>query len=188
MFAEFFGLPLHPLIVHATVMFIIATAVGVIALAIRPQWRHKYGLLLVIVSWLSVLSAWVAVESGNLLTAYPGLGATPHAAGGTALFVLLIPFAIIVTLMVGMDRKWHWNVNKHGGVWRDNEPQAMILSFVCVLAVIASLVIVGQTAIVGHSGAEASWSDVDLSKFLENHPNAAASGQLFKDNTIVIRR
>jgi hypothetical protein len=183
MFDTIGGLPLHPLIVHATVMFIMATAVGVIALAVRPTWRHKYGWLLVICAWLSVFSTWIAVESGNILTEYPGLGETVHAEGGTLLLILLVPYAIFVTLMILMDRQWHWRVNKHGGVWRANTKQPFILTFVCLFTVAMTLTIMGQTAIVGHSGATASWDDVDLDKFIERNDSAP---ELFKDNKITI--
>jgi hypothetical protein len=114
------------------------------------------------VSWLAVLSTWVAVESGNILTAYPGLGEAVHAGGGTVLLLMLLPYAVVVTIMILLDRRWHWNVNKHGGVWRDDEPQPLPLILVSTLAVIFSVVVSLQTAWVGHTGAEASWGDIDL--------------------------
>lgn len=189
MFDTIGGLPVHPLVVHATVMFIVLTAVGVIALALRPGWRHKYGYLLIGCAWLSVITAWIAVESGNILTQYPGLGATPHAEGGTLLLILLVPFAILVTIMVLLDKRWHWNVNKHGDVFREDRHQPFILSFICTLAMVASLIIVGQTAIVGHSGAQASWGDVNLDKFLDKQEQKAPTPpQLITGNLVVIGR
>lgn len=159
MFGEFGGLPIHPLVVHASVMFIMGSALGAIILAIRPGWRHKYGWLLVITSWLSVVAAWISVESGNVLTKVPGLGQDIHAGSGTFLLVCLIPYALLVTLMIYLDRRWHWNVNKHGGVWRDDSPQPKPLILVVILVVLASLFIMGLTIFVGHSGAMASWGD-----------------------------
>lgn len=157
------SLPLHPLVVHATVMFIMLAALGAIVLAFRPSWRHKFGWLAVVTSWASVFAGWLAIESGNILTTVPGLGETVHAAGGTVLGWMLLPFAAIITLMILLDRRWHWNVNKHGDVWRSGDKQPKTLLFVCAMAVVMSLTVMGQTAIVGHSGAEASWGDISPS-------------------------
>jgi len=159
MFGEFGGLPIHPLVVHASVMFIMGSAIGAIVLASKPNWRHKYGWLLVITSWSSVVAAWISVESGNVLTQVPGLGETIHAATGTFLLICLVPYALLVTLMIYLDKRWHWNINKHGDVWRENSPQPKPLVFVSVLVVLASLFIMGLTVFVGHSGASASWGD-----------------------------
>lgn len=162
MFGEFFGLPLHPLMVHATVMFVMATVIGVTALACRPSWRHKYGYLLIIISWLAVLSTWIAVESGNVLTEYPGLGSAEHAGGGTVLLFMLIPYAVIVTSMILLDKRWLWNVNKHGDTYRLKDKQPKLLSAFCLFSVLAGLVVAGQVSWVGHTGAVASWGNVDL--------------------------
>jgi uncharacterized membrane protein len=160
------GMPLHPLIVHATVIFIILTALGAIVLAVKPNWRHRFGWLTVLSGWLSALFTWLAVESGNVLTAVPGLGATPHAVAGTQLLFLVIPFAIIITIMILLDRQGHWNKNKHGDTWRWHGAQSGFLKSFCVLAVVGALTVVGQTVIVGHSGAVASWGDVHENQVL----------------------
>jgi hypothetical protein len=161
MFGSLGGLALHPLMVHAVVIFVMASAVGVIALAIRPNWRHRFGGLLVLVSLVSVASTWLAVESGNVLTTVPGLGSTGHAEGGTLLLVLVIPFALVTTVMYVLDRRWMVEVNKHGDLYRVAHAQQPIpLTVVCFLAVLAAVVVMVQTGVVGHSGAEATWSEV----------------------------
>jgi hypothetical protein len=163
-FGSFFGgLPLHPLVVHAVVIFVMASAVGVIALATRPRWRHRFGGLLVLLSLASVASSWLAVESGNVLTTVPGLGSTAHAEGGTVLLVLVVPFALVTCLMYGLDRWWMVNINKHGELYRRaHVRQPRVLTFVCGLAIIAAVAVMIQTGIVGHSGAAATWQDVVL--------------------------
>lgn len=167
MFGDFFGgLPLHPLVVHAVVIFLIAAGLGVIALAVRPSWRHKYGYLLGLVAVAGVASTWVAVESGNILTKVPGLGRTAHAEAGTLLLVMTVPWAVLVLLMVGLDRWWMVDKNKHGTLYRKaHAVQPWWLTVICVLAVLASVAIMVQTGLVGHSGAEASWGDVNVKPY-----------------------
>jgi hypothetical protein len=164
MFGSFFGgLPLHPLVVHAVVIFVVASAVGVIALAVRPKWRHRFGGLLVLVSLASVASTWLAVESGKVLTAVPGLGSTGHAAGGTLLLFLVIPFALVTCLMYALDRRWMVDVNKHGDLYRvAHARQPVVLTAICLLAILMAVAVMVQTGIVGHSGAAATWHEVIL--------------------------
>jgi len=164
MFGYFFGgLPLHPLVVHAVVIFVMASAVGVIALAVRPRWRHRFGGLLVVLSLVAVASSWLAVESGNVLTTVPGLGSTAHAEGGTLLLVMVVPLALVTALMYGLDRWWMVNVNKHGELYRvAHQRQPLALTFVCGLAIIAAVAVMIQTGIVGHSGASATWQGVRI--------------------------
>lgn len=161
MFGSFGGLPLHPLMVHAVVIFVMASAVGVIALAIRPNWRHRYGGLLVLISLVSVASTWLAVESGNVLTTVPGLGSTGHADGGTFLLVLVVPLALLTALMYALDRRWMVEVNKHGDLYRvTHARQPMALTVIAFVTILAAVAVIVQTGIVGHSGAEATWSEV----------------------------
>lgn len=167
MFGDFFGgLPLHPLVVHAVVIFLMAASVGVIALAVRPSWRHKYGYLLGLVAIAGVLSTWLAVQSGNILTQVPGLGRDVHKEGGDLLLLLTLPWAALVLLMVFLDRWWMVDKNKHGTLYRKaHATQPWWLTVICVLAVIASVIVMLQTGVVGHSGAEASWGDVNVSRY-----------------------
>jgi len=163
MFGYFGDLPLHPLVVHAVVVSVMATGVGVIALAVRPTWRHRFGGLLVLLGLVSVASSWLAVESGNVLTTVPGLGSTAHAEGGTLLLVMVVPLALVTTLMYGLDRWWMVRVNKHGDLYRvAHQRQPLALTFVCGLAIIAAVAVMVQTGIVGHSGASATWRGVTI--------------------------
>jgi hypothetical protein len=164
MFGSLGGIPLHPLVVHAVVIFVTLACVGVIALAIVPGWRHRFGSLLLWVDGVSVLCVLVAVYSGYALTEVPGLGTSTHAEGGRFLMFLVFPLALLTGLMVLLDRLWLVRVNKHGDMYRLNEEdQPLSLIVVCVFCVLMALIVMFQTILVGHSGAEASWGDVIVS-------------------------
>jgi hypothetical protein len=159
--SDFGDLPLHPLVVHAAIAFVLASTTGAIALAIRPKWRHRFGGLLVLLSLASVASSWLAVESGNVLTTVPGLGSTNHAEGGTLLLILLLPFGLSACLMYVLDRWWMVKLNKHGEPYRlVHVRQPVVLKAVCGLAVVLAVAVIVQTGIVGHSGAAKTWDDV----------------------------
>lgn len=161
MFGFFGDLPLHPLVVHAAIVLVMASATGVVALAVRPRWRHRFGGLLVLASLASVATSWLAVESGKVLTELPGLGSTEHAEGGTLLLLLLLPFALIACLMHVLDRWWMVRLNKHGEPYRvAHVKQPRVLKAVCGLAVLLAAAVMVQTGIVGHSGAAKTWDEV----------------------------
>jgi hypothetical protein len=169
MFGFFGGLPLHPLVVHAAVVFVMASATGAIALVIRPKWRHQYGGLLALLSLASVASSWLAVESGKVLTTVPGLGSNGHADSGTLLLILLVPFALTACLMYVLDRWWMAKLNEHGEPYRvAHVRQAMLLKATCGLAVLLAVAVMVQTGIVGHSGAATTWEDVVPASYRSN--------------------
>ncbi|HEY8473102.1 MAG TPA: DUF2231 domain-containing protein [Natronosporangium sp.] len=67
MFEEFSGLPLHPLVVHAAVVFVPLLVLVALGYALVPRWRAKLGWLAVGLAVIAPLSALVARQSGNAL-------------------------------------------------------------------------------------------------------------------------
>jgi len=67
MFEEVMGLPLHPLAVHAAVVFV-PLLVGIsLAYALVPRWRSKVGWAAVGLAVIAPISALVSRQSGNAL-------------------------------------------------------------------------------------------------------------------------
>ncbi|MEZ5114880.1 MAG: DUF2231 domain-containing protein [Candidatus Nanopelagicales bacterium] len=67
MFDEILGLPLHPLAVHAPVVLVPLSALGVIAMALVPRWSRRFGPVVALVALAGAVSAFVAKESGEAL-------------------------------------------------------------------------------------------------------------------------
>ena len=67
MFDAFNGLPLHPLFVHGVVVLLPLAIVGTIAIAVRPAWRTRYGLLVVGAALAATVMIPVATSSGEAL-------------------------------------------------------------------------------------------------------------------------
>src|SRR3954447_12546332 len=67
MFDTILGLPVHALVVHFVVVLVPLAALGVIAIAVVPAWRARFGLLVLAVATAALVSVPVAVLSGRQL-------------------------------------------------------------------------------------------------------------------------
>lgn len=63
------GLPAHPLIVHAVVVLIPLSALGAIAVAVRPAWNRPYAPLVAFGALSAAITATVAKLAGDALLA-----------------------------------------------------------------------------------------------------------------------
>ena len=82
------GLPLHPLIVHAVVVFIPLAALGALLVVLSRRLRERYGGLAVLVGVVAAASGFAALLTGPLLAAVAGLVlvALTGEAGATAVW------------------------------------------------------------------------------------------------------
>ncbi|MFB9236627.1 DUF2231 domain-containing protein [Plantactinospora siamensis] len=87
------GLPLHPLVVHAVVVLLPLGALGVIALAVRPAWRHRYGVLVAAITLVATVLIPVATDSGETLEAHVG-DPGRHAELGDQLLYFALPLLL----------------------------------------------------------------------------------------------
>lgn len=142
---EINGLPLHPLVVHAAVVFGPLAALAALTYAVVPAWRARLRLpmaVLAVVAGMAVLAAYL---SGNsFLDARPELGEVP----GVDTHQDRARFALWTTLaftLVALATAW----------LHDRSARARTLaSVVLALAAIGVLVTVTLT---GDSGARAVW-------------------------------
>lgn len=66
------GVPIHPLVVHAAVVF--APIAGLLAIAyLVPKWRHHLRWPLLVVGVLAAVSVWFAAFTGGSLESSPDL-------------------------------------------------------------------------------------------------------------------
>ncbi|MGZ4590827.1 MAG: DUF2231 domain-containing protein, partial [Actinomycetes bacterium] len=69
MFDTILGLPVHALVVHFVVVLVPLGALGVVAIALVPRWRDRFGLLVLAVTTAGLLAVPVATQSGKKLQA-----------------------------------------------------------------------------------------------------------------------
>lgn len=62
---EINGLPLHPLVIHATVVFVPLLALCSVAYAVAPRWRQALRWPLAVLGVLSIALVWAATFSGE---------------------------------------------------------------------------------------------------------------------------
>lgn len=148
MFDTILDLPVHALVVHAVVILVPAAALGVVAIAVVPRWRERYGVLVVLVATAGLVLVPVATRSGNELKDRLDVGGVvarqvnEHAdLGNLAIWPTLALWALAVALVV-LSRR---------GAGRS-------VTVVAALAVVAAAVAGGVVARVGHLGSTAVWS------------------------------
>jgi uncharacterized membrane protein len=153
------GLPVHPLVVHAVVVLLPLACLGTIAIAVRPTWRERYGVLVVACAAAATALIPVATSSGEALEKHVGYPEN-HAALGDQLIWFAIPLLALSLALVWLDRRHRARPQAAGGgpdgsagtrpVWH---------RVVAVLALVAALATTVQVYRVGDSGARAAWGD-----------------------------
>ena len=143
-----FGLPLHPLIVHATVVVVPTTAFLVALSAIYPRFRAWIGPVPALAALLSCILVPLSTSSGEELQ--HRIGETSlvekHAELADTLIWFVIPLAAAA---VGA----YW-LQRRGAAGKG------LVATVAVAAVLLSGATLVDVALIGHSGAKASWSGV----------------------------
>ena len=152
---EINGLPLHPLIIHAAVVFVPLAATSAILFAV-PKWRWLLRWPTLVLSVSSLVFVQVSIMSGENLKKTRGLD-TPqidtHEEWGERLRIAMIVLTILAVLAV-----WAFGYVTRVTGGSDREPPVPALEkplmVVLPLAGLATLVLVFLT---GDAGARAVW-------------------------------
>jgi hypothetical protein len=151
LFDKFLGLPTHILVLHFTVVLVPLVALVTIAVFLRATWRKRW------VGWVAILDVamlaltFVTVRAGwDLESRYRVEGDTDtpgfnHETLGKALLWIMVALAPTAVLAWWVSRIPNLSPVVNLGLG----------GFVASIAV-ASIVL---TALAGHTGAEASWTD-----------------------------
>lgn len=149
------GLPLHPLIVHATVVLVPMAAALVLVAALVPRFRRWAGPVPLIASIIGLALVPLTTSTGETLEHHVAHSALLEQ--HVRLADGLLPWMITLTVVAAALYAIHWR-STHGG------PAMRALSVaVTVLALAASVDTTVQVVRIGHSGARAAWSGVDMS-------------------------
>ena len=159
---DIIGLPLHPLIVHAAVVFIPLAALGGLLITFSARLRARYGWLTAAFGLVAAVSALVARISGEALINEMG-GGTPaaqaHHTWGVMAPIPAIVLAIALPILLVVDpNRTTRRTSAASGTGRvtGGQPGAAywVAAAITVASAIASLVLIVLT---GHSGATAVW-------------------------------
>ena len=148
-----FGLPFHVLVNHGAVVLVPLAALGVIAIAVVPSWRERYGVLVAGVAVVASITTFVTVLSGDAfqesLEERGSLGGevadkvADHEAFGNLLRWYVLGLAIFAVALVLLVRR--------GGARN-------LIMIVAVVAVVAAGASIYQVVRTGHSGSTAVWN------------------------------
>ncbi len=157
------GLPLHPLVVHATVVLVPLAVLGAIVAVVWPAARRRYGSLVAVVALLGAVFAVVAEQTGEgLQHSLPGSATiAAHAALGDtlkllvgALFVVFGAFLVIHRRAAHAGRREGPGTTSAPAMTGGTRVAAGILA---VLTVVVALLTAVQVYRIGDSGAQAVW-------------------------------
>jgi cytochrome b involved in lipid metabolism len=138
-----FGIPAHPLLVHAVVVLLPLSAIGMIAMVLIPPFRgnvQKYFVAGTLV--VATGSAYLAKESGQTLNMTTGVSEYHQEWGSRTFYAALV--------LVVLSAIWFW---------LDTKPKSVYKLITGVLVVLVSLAAITATVLAGHSGAQSVWEE-----------------------------
>ena len=140
---EIFGLPVHPLVVHAAVVLIPLASLGLVLMATSIKRSKRYGAVVTAIAGAAAVSAFLARASGRDLAERFGYGDQQHFDLGEWMpWVGLALFANCLLL---------WLVDKKPS--SRSFPGTMLAIAGFVVAAVAT----GMTVWTGHLGADLVW-------------------------------
>ena len=149
---EVFGLPLHPLILHATVVFVPLAAAGGIGISLIRPLRTRYGSLVTIVAFVAAVCTYITQEAGEDFAktfTRPTAAMERHFHLGDGLLAwVIVLFAGTAILMLG-DLL----------VKRGQARGRIAVIAGMVVTVVAAVISTVQVIRIGHSGATAVWGN-----------------------------
>jgi hypothetical protein len=154
------GLPLHPLIVHATVVFVPLAVATVLGAVLVPRFRAWAGPLPAALSLVALVLTPLSTSTGeNLQASLPQNSLIEeHAELGDQLVWFTLPLFLLAAGFWWLDRR-RTAAGRLTGPGADTRDRSRTVTAVIgVLAVLAALGTGVQVARIGHSGAKAAWS------------------------------
>lgn len=148
-----FGLPTHILLLHVAVAGIPLLCLTTIAVAARPAWRRKFGLVNAIFAVIMVGVTYATDLAGQQLynhATYLDKIAASHRSLGLTLVWFVAVVAVFAIALVLVDRAGY------------AEHHAAMVT-VAALAIAASAICIVQVIRVGDSGARAVWGGITVS-------------------------
>ncbi|WP_098961428.1 DUF2231 domain-containing protein [Pseudonocardia sp. N23] len=169
-----FGLPLHPLVVHAVVVLVPAAVIGSVLVAVQPRVRARWAWPVVVLTTIATLAIPVATSTGEGLQ--HNIPRTPaiqaHVELGDQLLVFVAAMLVCVAALVVLDRMHRrptadatLAAHRAGpgtmAAPRIRDGQARVAALVlAVLTVVLALVSAVQVVRIGDSGARAAWGSL----------------------------
>lgn len=150
MFEEIVGLPMHPLVVHAAVVFVPLLIVASLVYALVPKLRARLAWVAVTLAVIAPLTAAVAVLSGDAFQQRRGLllegGLADHRNLGYTTLWLTLLLAVVTLALV-------WTRSRATGAPAPSWLTGALTAVLVIAAAGAAVAVV----LTGHSGSQEVW-------------------------------
>jgi hypothetical protein len=168
-----YGIPAHPLVVHAVVVLLPLATLGGLVIALRASWRRRFGLAVLLVAAAGIGAVPAAKLTGEQLQAALQAGLPPgqqldpavqtHAALGDDLLPFALVFGVALLLLLIAGRL----ADRERGAAQSAEADAQVTTTWRRVAVVAAALVAFtgvaatvQVVRIGHSGSAAVWQGV----------------------------
>jgi hypothetical protein len=157
MFDDFFGLPLHPFIVHSTVVLLPGASLLALAYTALRSWRWLLRLPLVLAAVGTPLLTWVTVQAGEALKEERGLPDAvigTHQARGELLLYFTLAFGVVAlaaAVVMGGPSLLVSGASSRRGAARP------VQVTVGALLVITAVLVLVQVMLTGDAGSRVVW-------------------------------
>jgi hypothetical protein len=165
-----FGLPAHPLIVHATVVMVPLAALAVALHTFWARARVRLGLVTLALTLVAVVLVPLSTSTGEQLQSEVGNSALVHEHAELADGLLPWVLGLLVVAALLVVRDWRadpTHVSRRRAPWlHRDDGVGRVAAFgtrSVVLGVLAAVMVLGttvQVVLIGHSGAKAAWHGV----------------------------
>jgi uncharacterized membrane protein len=153
-----FGLPAHPLLVHAAVVLVPLCLLGAVCMAVRPSWRRQLGVPTALLGVAAMVFVQLAEGSGEALeervpeTALVERHTEMAELVGPLVFLFVGALVAVVALDLLAARP-----GRRTGVLALRWWTPRLATIAMVVTVLLGAVATYEVAQTGHSGAKATW-------------------------------
>ena len=152
----FLGNPAHPFFVHIPLILVPAVCIAAIAIAVRANWRRRFGWIVVGASALCVIAVQFAVTSGEAFDDLTGnsepIQHHEDLAKMSRLFVIGLFVVVLALALIGRYRDQRAGTASANVAWAP--PLVTALAVVTIVAAVLSTVWIART---GHEGTKVVW-------------------------------
>jgi drug/metabolite transporter (DMT)-like permease len=152
---ELFGIPAHPLMVHAAVVLLPLAALLTLVCAVLPRARRHYAPVALALALAATVAVGIAQGSGEALE--ERVDETELVEEHTGQGERVLPWAVAVVVASGAVLALPMLARRRSGSTQSGAAAAVA---VVVVALVAGTGAVWSVVTVGHSGAKATWEEV----------------------------
>jgi len=149
LFGSIAGLPLHPLVIHASIVLIPLVAISGLVMSYLPSFSRRYGKVTLVIAIVAQLSLFLAKVTGEAFQEILDKDMGNHAELGEIAPFVTLPMVALIYL--------RWRLDRSGAT----VGSAWARRLTSIALIVASLASIAVIVLVGHSGAESVWGWID---------------------------